>query len=155
MYRPSKKEFMELIEQIEAGGGDGTELRRELEAAWPSDIRPFSHRDGALKIEREELTISERLDREVGDLFDGGISDEIVNKLVAIDGEYSLQDLQEKCRQAGISPNGHKKKLAAKLLAKGVITDGRGDREPAKAEAVGGETREAQDSGSLRQGPDL
>ena len=121
-YRPSKKEFIELIEQIEAGGTDVSDLRRELEAAWPSETtKPFSHWNGALRIEREELTTKERLDREVGDLFDGGIRDEIVNRLVTIDGEYSLQELREKCRQAGISPNGHKKKLAAKLLAKGVI----------------------------------
>ena len=68
------------------------------------------------------------LNREVGDLFDGGVNDELEARFVAMDGDYSIKQLQDMCKKAGLSPNGHKKKLAAKLVAHGVVPDAKGQQ---------------------------
>lgn len=116
----SRKEFIEIIEAIEAGGGDATELRREL-GVWEPSPKPSPQARGGAKIEREEETTGDRLNREVGDLFLDGITDQTLVKLVEIDITYSLKDLKDLCIKNGLGPNGHKKKLAAKLVAKGVV----------------------------------
>ena len=69
----------------------------------------------------EDETAIDRLDREVGDLFDGGVTDEIFSKLCEVDFNHNLRELKLLCIEAGFSPNGQKKKLAAKLVAKGVL----------------------------------
>lgn len=77
----NRKEVLELIESIEAGGGDATELRRELEAL-DRDQHPPRRRTG-WRVEEEELSTEDRLKKEVGDLFPYGITDELLAKLVA------------------------------------------------------------------------
>ena len=119
MTRLSRKELIELIEATEAAGNDATELRNFL-AQLPEEGRPrqpaASQGGGRAVIEGEE-PLRDRLNREVGDLFDGGVTDGLESRLEAMDRDYSGKELQEMCREAGLSPNGHKKKLAAKLIA--------------------------------------
>lgn len=120
--RLNRKDLIELIESIEAGGGDASVFRQALEESGPP-VKPSApaRTGGGTKVEREELTTSERLNIEVGDLFTDGITDETLVKLVEIDITYSLKDLKDLCIKNDLSPNGHKKKLAAKLVAKGVV----------------------------------
>jgi len=71
--------------------------------------------------EEEEPTI-DRLNREVGYLFPpNGVTPELEVMLEKIDFKYGMKKLREMCKAAGISPNGHKKKLAAKLIAQGLL----------------------------------
>ena len=123
--RLDRKHLIELIEAIEVGGGDASDLRRELEMLGPPSgppARPPARaRGGGSKVEREEETTGDRLGREVGDLFSDGITDETLGKLIEMDGKYSLRELKDMCTKAGLSPNGHKKKLAAKLMARGEV----------------------------------
>jgi|GEM_PF-6432808 len=123
MTKLSRKELIELIEATEGAGNDATELRNFL-AQLPEEGRPRqpARRGGGLLEEEEPLR--DRLNREVGDLFDGGITDEIEARCMAMDRDHSIQELQEMCKKAGISPSGHKKKLAAKLIAHHVDTEG-------------------------------
>jgi len=118
VVRLNRKDLIEWIEAKEAEGGDATELRSALEALGPGqDSRTRTHRHGSRFSNEEELTTAERLNYEVGDLFDGGVSDELLVKLVDMDRNHSLKELRTMCIEAGLSPNGHKKMLAAKLLA--------------------------------------
>jgi len=119
MTRLSRKELIELIEATEAAGNDATELRNFL-AQLPEEERTPRQpaRRGGLRLEEEEEEpLRDRLNREVGDLFDGGITDEIEAKCMDMDRDYNIKELQEMCKKAGISPSGQKKKLAAKLIA--------------------------------------
>jgi len=118
--RLTAKQLLELIESIEDGGGDATVLRSELETLEPEVKRAPPMRRGSRFMEEEE-TSNDRLNREVGDLFDGGVTDEIFSKLCEVDFNHNLRELKLLCIEAGFSPNGHKKKLAAKLVAKGVL----------------------------------
>lgn len=43
----NREELLEIIESIEAGGGDATELRRELEALEPEIKRALQARRGS------------------------------------------------------------------------------------------------------------
>jgi len=119
--RLNRKELIELIESIEAGGGDAADLRRELDLLEPPAKPSAQVRRGGSRIEREELSTGERLNREVGDLFSDGVTSDILEKLMEIDGNYDLKELKIMCVKAGFSPSGHKKKLAAKLLANGLV----------------------------------
>jgi len=120
--RLNRKQLSELIESIEAGGGDASQFRQALEESEPpSKPSSQSRSGGGSRVVSEELTTGERLNIEVGDLFTDGITDGLLVKLVKIDITYSLNDLKEMCVKSGLSPNGHKKKLAAKLVAKGVV----------------------------------
>ena len=67
---------------------------------------------------RAELTTKERLSAEAGYLFPGGVSGDILAMCIEYDGKYSLKELKTMCIEAGLSPSGHKKLLAAKLLAR-------------------------------------
>jgi len=118
MTRLSRKELVELIEATEAGGNDATELRNFL-AQLPEEGRPRqpARQGGGRLLPEEEEPLRDRLNREVGDLFDGGITDEIEVRCKDMDRDHSIQELQVMCKNAGISPSGHKKKLAAKLIA--------------------------------------
>ena len=49
--------------------------------------------------------------------FPGGVSADILAICIEYDGKYSLTGLRKICVEAGISPSGHKKLLAAKLIA--------------------------------------
>lgn len=118
-YRPNRRELLELIESMEAAGGDATILRRELEALEPEVKRvPQTRID--LKDEEEE-TIEQRLVRRVGYLFPDGITPELVAKVIEIDRNHSLKGLRAMCQEAGLSLSGDKHELAAKLLAKGIL----------------------------------
>ncbi|MBA7529330.1 hypothetical protein ES705_21526 [subsurface metagenome] len=69
----------------------------------------------------EEPTTEERLAAEVGELFPSGIiTGEILAQCIEMDEKYTLAELRNMCVEAGLSPSGHKKELAAKLIAKGV-----------------------------------
>jgi len=125
MPRFTKKDLIEMIEATEAAGNDATELRNllaELLAEEGKSRQPARQGGGRL-VPDEEEPLRDRLNREVGDLFDGGITDELEAKLVDMDGNYSTKELQEMCRKAGISPSGHKKKMAAKLIAHNAVLE--------------------------------
>lgn len=66
---------------------------------------------------RAELTTKERLSAEVGYLFPGGVLGDILAICIEYDRNYSLKELRTMCVKAGLSPSGHKKLLAAKLIA--------------------------------------
>jgi len=116
--RLSKKELIELIESTEAAGCDVACLRdllTEVEEAEPR--KPERRREVPLGARVEEMTAQERLEVEVGYLFPAGVTDDVMKKLMEFDLNYSLEQLREMCVEAGLSPSGHKKLLAAKLLA--------------------------------------
>ena len=116
----SLKELDELIAETEARGGDATELRK-LSAEANEDKnarRPVRRRERTLRVMVEEPTTEERLEAEVGWLFPGGIiTREILEKCMEMDGKYTLKELRDMCRAAGVGLSGGKKELAAKLIA--------------------------------------
>jgi len=120
--RLSVKELDDLIAETEANGGDASELKK-FRGEIPVEERPAPapRRERTLSVDREEETTGDRLNREVGPLFPGGVTDEILKKLIELDGKYTLTELRTLCIKAGFSPNGQKKKLAAKLLSNGKI----------------------------------
>ena len=120
--RLSVKELDDLIAVTEANGGNASELKK-FRGEVPAEERPAPapRRERTLSVNREEETTGDRLDREVGSLFPGGVTEELLKKLVELDGKYDLRELKVLCIEAGFSPNGQKKKLAAKLMANGVI----------------------------------
>ena len=117
IVRLSTKELDELIESVEAEEGDATEfkrLRAEFAEVQPQKpVRP----QATSVVPREEETTEERLNREVGYLFPEGFTQEILRMCIEYDGKYSLKELKKMCINAGLSPSGHKKLLAAKLIA--------------------------------------
>lgn len=118
VLRLSLKQLRDLIEQIEAGGGDAFMLRQELEEMEPVKSSRSRMSRGRLGVsDEEEMTTFERLDHRVGDLFDGGLSDGLLAEIIEMDRNHSHKELKEMCIQCGLSPNGDKKELAAKLLA--------------------------------------
>lgn len=120
--RLNKQGLIDLIDRIEAGGGDATALRRELQELEPDqDYRARTRRHGARVNSAEELTMADRLNNRVGDLFPGGISDDLLDRLVELDRNHSLKELKAMCVEAGVSAGGDKKELAAKLVAKGIL----------------------------------
>jgi len=108
--RLNRNQLAGLIESIEAGGGDTSVLRRELETLEP-DQRPQRRRTNWR--EEEEPTTEERLNNRVGDLFPNGIP---LQEILDYDYRFTLKELREKCRELGISISGDKKELAAKLI---------------------------------------
>ncbi|MBA7676822.1 hypothetical protein ES703_85067 [subsurface metagenome] len=56
----------------------------------------------------------------MGELFPGGITGKVLADIIEFDRNHTLAELREMCREAGLSPSGEKKELAAKLIAKGV-----------------------------------
>jgi len=71
-----------------------------------------------LKTTEDDETTAQRLQREIGALFPEGMTQEILDRLINYDKNYSLGQLREMCLKEGLSPHGHKKLLAARLLAK-------------------------------------
>lgn len=117
--RLNRQELVKLINSIGAAGKDAIELRHELETLEPEAKRvPQTRR--ASRVEEEEETMEERLTRRVGDLFPNGIPFE---KLMDYDYHFTLNELRERCRKAGVGIGGDKKELAAKLVAKGGIEE--------------------------------
>jgi len=116
IVRLSTKELDKLIESVEAEGGDSTEFKKlRAEFAETQPQRPV-RRQVISVLSREEESTEERLNREAGDLFSGGVSADILALCVEYDAKYSLQELRTMCIEAGLSPSGHKKLLAAKLI---------------------------------------
>ena len=118
-----KKGLAELINNIKDNGGDTTDLDNMMREVIEDERarRPVRRRETSLRILVEEPTTEERLEAEVGELFPGGITGEILEKCIEMDGKYTLEELREMCREAGLSPSGDKKTLAGKLIAKGVL----------------------------------
>ena len=129
MARLSREDLVELIEATEAEGNDATELRNFL-AQSPDEGMPRqpARQGGGRTVIEEEEPLRDRLNREVGDLFDGGITDELEARFEAMDRDYSTKELQDMCKKAGLSPNGHKKQLAAKLIAHGAGPEAKGQQ---------------------------
>ena len=122
IVRLSKRELSDLIDSTEAAGCDTTCLSGLLaEVEEEEKPRKPAHRQAISVVPREEETTEERLNREVGYLFPEGITGEILEKCIEMDGKYTLKELRDMCREAGLSPGGEKKELAAKLIAKGVL----------------------------------
>jgi len=117
-----KKGLAELIDNIKANGGDATELENLIAEVNEDENarRPVRRQSPPLRILVEELTTEERLEAEVGELFPGGITGKILAKCIEMDGKYTLEELRNMCREAGLSLSGAKKELAAKLLARGI-----------------------------------
>ena len=84
---------------------------------------PERRREVPLGARVEEMTAQERLEFEVGYLFPAGVTDDVMKKLMEFDWNYSLKQLRDMCVEAGLSPSGHKKLLAAKLIARSLPLD--------------------------------
>jgi hypothetical protein len=110
--RLNKQGLIDLIDDIEAGGGDATALRSALEALGP-DQNLRTRRHGSRFNNEEELTTAERLNNRVGDLFADGLSDDLMDRLVDLDRNHSLKELKAMCVEAGLSAGGDKKESAA------------------------------------------
>jgi len=116
--RLNTRQLRELIEAIEAGDGDASMLRRELEELGPAPDRSSkTQRGNRLKADEEEMTTAERLNNHVGDLFSNGITNELLDRVIEMDRNHSLKELRAMCIEAGLSTRGEKKELAAKLIA--------------------------------------
>ena len=117
IVRLSKKELDELIESVEAEGGNPTEFKK-LRSEF-TEIQPQkpARRQAISVVSREEESTEERLNREAGELFSGGVSSDILAMCIEYDAKYSLKELRKMCIDAGLIPSGHKKLLAAKLIA--------------------------------------
>lgn len=117
VVRLSKKELIDLIEETEAAGVDATEFRGLLaEVEEEEQLEKPARPAIPLRAGMEETT-EERLIRETAYLFPQGISSSMMEQLIEYDLKYSLEELRQMCVEAGLSPGGHKKLLAAKLLA--------------------------------------
>jgi len=118
----NKQGLNDLIDNIKNNGGDCPDLDG-LRAEITEDERmrrPVKRRERTLTTMVEELTTEEFLEAKVGRLFPGGITAEILAKCIEMDGKYTLKELRDMCREAGLSPSGEKKELAAKLIARGI-----------------------------------
>ena len=123
VVRLDKRGLGALIDSIKANGGDATELDNLMAEVNEDENarRPVRRMGNPLRILVEEPTTEERLEAEVGELFPGGvITEKILAECIEMDGKYTLEELRDMCREAGLSTRGAKKELAAKLIAKGV-----------------------------------
>jgi len=117
IVRLSTKELDELIESVEAEEGDATELMKLRNEFTEAQYQKSARRQATSVVSREEETTEGCLNREAGDLFSGGVSGDILAMCIEYDRKYSLRELRTMCVEAGLSPSGHKKLLAAKLIA--------------------------------------
>ena len=118
VVRLSKKELIELIEETEAASCDASCLRGLLaEVEEEERLEKPARREVPLPARVEEMTTEERLITETAYLFPYGIPSGIMDQLIEYDQKYSLEELRQMCVEAGLSPRGHKKLLAAKLIA--------------------------------------
>ena len=122
VVRLNKAGLNDLINSIKANAGDTTELEAIMNEIDDDEKnhRPVKRRQTTMQVEVEELTTEERLEAEVGGLFPEGLTMVIMAKCIEMDEKYTLSELKKMCVEAGLSPGGHKKELAAKLIAKGV-----------------------------------
>ena len=117
----NKKGLAGLIDNIKTTGGDTTELDNLMAEVIEDENarRPVRRMGNPLRILVEEPTTEERLAAEVGELFPGGITERVLAEVVEFDRNHTLAELKKMCVEAGLSPSGHKKELAAKLIARG------------------------------------
>lgn len=122
IVRLTKQGLNDLINNIKEQGGNPGELEDLLTEVVENEgsQHPVKPRPRTLTIEAEEPTTVERLEAEVGELFPGGITGVVLAKCIEMDEKYTLAELRNMTIEAGLSPSGHKKELAAKLIAKGV-----------------------------------
>jgi len=122
IVRLNKQGLTELIDNIKATGGDATELENLMAEIIEDENarRPVRRQSPPLRIMVEEPTTEERLEVEVGGLFPKGITEPILAEVIEFDRNHTLAELKKMCVEAGFSPSGHKKELAAKLIAKGI-----------------------------------
>jgi len=122
IVRLTKQGLNDLINNIKEQGGDSGELEDLLSEVVENEKsqRPVKPRPRTLTIQAEEPTTEERLAAEVGELFPGGITGVVLATCIEMDKKYTLAELRKMAIEAGLSPSGHKKELAAKLIAKGV-----------------------------------
>ena len=122
VVRLNKQGLNDLIDNIKARGGDTTELDNLMsEVIEDERYRRPVRREAALRVMVEEPTTEERLEAEVGGLFPGGIiTGKILADVIEFDRDHTLAELKDMCVKAGLSPSGHKKELAAKLIARGI-----------------------------------
>ena len=128
--RVNRKELIELIDSVEAGGGEASQLRHELEALAPeAKPVPQTRTRRNSRLEEEEETSEDRLIRREGDLFPGGTPP--FKEIYDYDYRFTKNELVEQCRKAGLGVSGDKHDLAAKLIAKGLdvkrVTQTRGE----------------------------
>ncbi len=121
IVRLTKQGLNDLINNIKESGGDPGELEDLMGEVIEDERmrRPVRRRERALRIMVEEPTTEERLEAEVGELFPEGLTGKILAECIEMDEKYTLADLRKMAIEAGLSPGGHKKELAAKLIAKG------------------------------------
>jgi len=120
IVRLNKKGLADLIENIKASGGDTTELENLMAEVNDDEgaRRPVRRMGNPLRILVEEPTTEERLEVKVGGLFPAGITEPILTEIIEFDRNHSLEEIKKMCGEAGLSPSGSKKELAAKLIAK-------------------------------------
>jgi len=118
----NKKGLADLIDNINNNGGDATELNNLMSEVNEDENahRPVRRMGNPLRVLVEEPTTEERLEAEVGELFPEGITEPILADVIEFARNYTLEELKKMCKEAGLSSSGHKKKLAAKLIARGV-----------------------------------
>jgi len=146
--RLDARRLRELVEDIEANGGDASALRHELEALGPepgSRAAPYR----GMRLEEEELTTEERLNNRAGDLFLDGIP---YHEIIEYDRRFSQKELVEQCRRAGLSIGRDKKEMAAKLLAHNLASqDIEKESDAVNIRIVRDETDYVEEGESLRQ----
>ncbi len=122
IVRLTKQGLNDLINNIREHGGNPGELEGLLAEVVENEKshNPVKPRPRTLTIEAEEPTTVERLEAEVGELFPGGVAGVVLAMCIEMDEKYTLAELRKMAVEAGLSPSGHKKELAAKLIAKGV-----------------------------------
>ena len=119
ILRLDKSGLNGLIDSIKANGGDPGELNDLLAEVLDDERnrRPVK-REKSVRVMVEEPTTEERLGEEVGALFPEGITGKVLSAVIEMDRKYTLAELKKMAVEAGLSPSGHKKELAARLLAK-------------------------------------
>ncbi|GAI72364.1 unnamed protein product [marine sediment metagenome] len=121
IVRLSKQGLNDLIDNIKSDGGDTTELENLMsEVIEDERMRRPVRRERPLRIMVEEPTVQEYLEAKVGELFPEGITEPILADVIEFARNYTLKELRKMCKEAGLSPSGEKKELAAKLMARGV-----------------------------------
>ncbi len=122
IIRLNKNDLGVLIQNIRDSGGDTAELDNLMSEVVEDENarRPVRRVGNPMRIMVEEPSTGERLEAEVGGLFPGGITGPVLSDLIEFDRNHTLAELKKMCVKAGLSPSGHKKELAAKLIARGV-----------------------------------
>ena len=120
IVRLDKKGLNDLVNNIKENGGNPGELGDLLSEITEDENarRPVRRMSNPLRVLVEDPTTEERLEAEVGGLFPGGITEPILAEAIEMDYKYTLEELKKMVREAGLSPSGDKKTLAAKLIAK-------------------------------------